>query len=298
MSNIKKFRIVENFEVYHPKFLGFPGTMFPKLNQQNTKIMLSKIYQWLGDWKPDIVHLHSIHPLLKISKMISKRYNSKFFITVHGWDFDVGIKNKKIKQLINESISEVSNICVVNKSHLTIAKNIIGKDKSIHIPCHIDIEEHEKRGIQKFNSDLKKLKILFPANPSRKEKNYPLFLKTIKELKKRGWDIEDDCLKNLPRINTIEKFHWADLILLTSRREGGPLVTKEAVFCGTRVACTPVGDCSEWLPSNSISLSHNPQDLAKSVENALDNPPSVWKNLEKFEKRNVLMKLIKMYQIN
>ena len=56
-----------------------------------------------------------------------------------------------------------------------------------------------------------------------------------------------------PEKKTIQKFHWADLVLLTSKREGGPLVTKEAVYCGTRVVCTAVGDTNEWLPSNSIS---------------------------------------------
>ena len=64
-KNIKKVRTVENIDVFHPRYFCFPGTMFPKLNQNNTKVILSKTYNWLENWKPNIVHLHSIHPLLK-----------------------------------------------------------------------------------------------------------------------------------------------------------------------------------------------------------------------------------------
>jgi len=297
-KKIKKIRIIENIDVFHPRYFCFPGTLFPKLSQKNANVILPKIYNWLENWKPDVVHLHSIHPLLKVGKIISKKYNSKFFMTVHGWDFDIGIKKEKIRQSILEIASEIEGICVVNESHLKIAKKFIENENIYHIPCHFDIKENKKRDIKKFDLSLKKIKILFPANPSRAEKNYPLFLMTIKVLEEKGWVIESDFLNNLSRSKTIQKFHWADLILITSKREGGPLVTKEAIYCGTRVVSTPVGDTTEWLPQNSISLQYNPHELAKSVENALSNSLNMWKIPKKFEKESVLKKLVDLYHIN
>jgi len=298
VKKVNKMRIIEKIDVFHPRYFCFPGTLFPQISQKNAKSTLKEIYKWLGGWEPDIVHLHSIHPLLNIGKKVSEKYNSKLFMTVHGWDFDIGIKNEKISQSIEEIQTEISGICVVNKIHAKIAKKIIGTDKTHHIPCHIDIEEKYRRSVVDFDPSLKKLKILFPANPSRKEKNYPLFLMTVERLKESGWDIEIDSLKNISRNKTIQKFQWADLILLTSKREGGPLVTKEAIFCGTRVVCTSVGDSTEWLPSNSISKEATPESLAKSVEHALSILPEIWKISHTFEKENVLKRLIKMYQTN
>ena len=63
-KNISEIRKVNDFDVLHPKYLRFPGSLFPKFNQENIKIILSKIYNWLGDWIPDIIHLHGIHPTL------------------------------------------------------------------------------------------------------------------------------------------------------------------------------------------------------------------------------------------
>lgn len=297
-GKIKKINLIEGIDVFRPRYLRFPGRIFPKSSQKYAKYLLKNIYKWLGGWKPDVIHLHCIHPLLKVGTEVSKKYNSKLFMTVHGWDFDVGIKNKKILRSIEEIKTNISGICVVNRTHAEIAKKIIGIKKTYHIPCHIDLPEEEMRDIKKFDMNLKKIKILFPANKSRKEKNYSLFLMTVEKLKTQGWEIEVDSLKNISRKKTIQKFQWADLILLTSKREGGPLVTKEAIFCGARVVCTPVGDSMEWLPSNSISKDLTPISLIKSVENALNNPPGVWKIPNKFEKKYVLKQLINMYQTN
>ena len=167
-----------------------------------------------------------------------------------------------------------------------------------YLPCHFDISKKNYSKISVFNINNKQIKILFPANPFRKEKNFKLFIKTKNELEKRGWQIEIKYLENISRKETIKKFKWADIILLTSKREGGPLVTKEAIFCGSRVVCTPVGDTIEWLPSNSISLSHNFFDLANCVENALMNSPNSWEIPKRFWKDSVLEKLESIYQTN
>jgi len=297
-KDIKKNRTVENITIFHPRYFCFPGTLFPKKNQTFAKGVLPKIYHWLGDWKPDIVHLHSIHPLLQIGNNISKKFNSRFFITVHGWDFDVGIKKNGIAYSIQKISPNITGICVVNETHQSIAKRFVGNEKTYYIPCHIDIRDEDKREINDFDSTNKKINLLFPANPSRPEKNYPLFLMTIKKLEERGWKIKKDNLGNLSRKNTLQKFHWADLILLTSKREGGPLVTKEAIYCGTRVVSTSVGDSAKWLPLNSVSNDFAPQTLANNVENALRNNPKTWKVPQKFERTNVLKKLIDLYHIN
>ena len=298
INGIKRKRIVEGIKIFHPKYYRFPSDLFAKINLKARNSILTKANEWLKNWIPDIIHLHGIHPLLNTSIKISKKYQSKLFITVHGWDFDIGIKNKYIKNVIEKQVENINGICVVNKAHFLIAKKIFREEKINLIPCHFDIKRKYQKEIKNFNYDSKKIKILFPANSTRKEKNYKLFKQTINELIKRGWKIETKYLENISRENTIEKFHWADLILLTSKREGGPLVTKEAIFCGTRVVCTSVGDTTEWLPSNSISSESTAFSLANCVESALKNETDVWKIPKQYEKRAVLQKLVELYQIN
>ncbi len=297
-NKVEPERTVEGIKVFHPRYIRFPRDLFAKINLIPRKSILTKTSTWLYDWNPEIVHLHGIHPLLNTGVKISKKYKSKLFITVHGWDFDIGIFNKNIKKTVKAHANKIDGICVVNKIHLLTAKEFFKEEQINLIPCHFDIEKKNMKNINNFDYDANKIKILFPADPSRKEKNYKLFNQTIRELRKRGWAIETKHLENISREKIIEKFHWADLILLTSDREGGPLVTKEAIFCGARVVSTSVGDTMEWLPSNSISLEKNPSSLATCVENALKNKYDVWKIPKKYEKEDVLKKLVELYHIN
>lgn len=299
INKVKIKRIVDDFEVFHPKYFRFPGKLFTKFNYISQKSVYERTINWLKDWSPDIIHLHGFHPLIKTSINLSKKFNSKLYVTVHGWDFDIGINNKNIRQMLMNNTDNIDGLCVVNESHFSIAKKFF-QNKKIHlIPCHLEINDKFRREIKIYNNTNKdKLKILFPSNPNRKEKNYTLFTKTVDELTKRGWEIETKFLENIPREEIISKFIWADIVLVTSLREGGPLVTKEAIFCGTRVACTNVGDSCEWLPQECISSNNSPISLAICVENSLGLSAEMWKIPKKYNKSNVLNKLTKLYQID
>jgi glycosyltransferase involved in cell wall biosynthesis len=61
----------------------------------------------------------------------------------------------------------------------------------------------------------------------------------------------------------------ADLTLITSKRESGPLVARESIQCGTPVVSVDVGDVSEYLPEFCISSQYDPIQLADTCEAAL-----------------------------
>lgn len=64
----------------------------------------------------------------------------------------------------------------------------------------------------------------------------------------------------------------ADLFLLTSERENGPIVTKEALACGIPVVSSAVGDVEEYLNKRSgiVVRSNKPNDYAKEIVEALE----------------------------
>ena len=63
----------------------------------------------------------------------------------------------------------------------------------------------------------------------------------------------------------------ADVCLITSTRESGPLVAKEAVVCGCPVVAVDVGDMSEWMDVYPPDAG----ELADAIENRLSEGQNV-----------------------
>ena len=55
------------------------------------------------------------------------------------------------------------------------------------------------------------------------------------------------------------------MLLITSTREGDPLVAKEAAWCGCPVVSVDVGDVSEWLEKNRC----NAASIADGIEEVM-----------------------------
>ncbi len=75
-----------------------------------------------------------------------------------------------------------------------------------------------------------------------------------------------------------ELLHWyraADLVMLTSTREGRPNVVLEALSCGTPVLATKAGGTGELLPdARFLSESRDPIKLGSMLAELLNNPPA------------------------
>ncbi|MGB2530326.1 MAG: glycosyltransferase, partial [Candidatus Poseidoniaceae archaeon] len=61
----------------------------------------------------------------------------------------------------------------------------------------------------------------------------------------------------------------ADVTLITSHRESGPLVARESILCGTPVVSTNVGDVASYLPKKCVIDEATPEALADACEAAL-----------------------------
>ena len=110
--------------------------------------------------------------------------------------------------------------------------------------------------------------ILFPADPRRPEKNHYLALQTGEILEQRGWIVGMTTLKQQPRSIVWDRMIVADLTLITSHRESGPLVARESILCGTPVVSTKVGDVASYLPKECIIDEATPEALADACEHA------------------------------
>lgn len=71
-----------------------------------------------------------------------------------------------------------------------------------------------------------------------------------------------------------------DLLVISSRREGGPITLIEALHVGRPVVSTRVGVAPEWLPADFLCEPGDPAALAATVQRALERPEATREQFE------------------
>lgn len=117
--------------------------------------------------------------------------------------------------------------------------------------------------------DNQKLNVLFPSNPNRPEKNFGLLENAL-----ASSGIKNYVIHTLTDISFSEMptyYNAADIVCMSSTREGSPNAIKEAMACDKLVVSTNVGDV-EWLFGSTSGLFLSDQEVlsfSASFEKAL-----------------------------
>jgi len=106
--------------------------------------------------------------------------------------------------------------------------------------------------------------ILFIAGKNRPEKNFPLAKMAVESLHDASVEIRH--LYDTPNSEIPYYLNAADLLLLTSSREGGVNVIKEAMACNCPIVSTDVGDVM-WVLSGTEGCYISGQDHVSVAEN-------------------------------
>lgn len=121
------------------------------------------------------------------------------------------------------------------------------KSKADVIPNGVNLEHfrpwNEAPRVKNFSPD--HYNVLFLAESVRPEKNYSLACQAVELLQERKvklWQVEGIDPTDIP-----DCIRSADVVLLTSLREGSPNVVKEALACNVPVVATDVGDVRKLL---------------------------------------------------
>lgn len=186
-----------------------------------------------------------LHPHYGFSGILAffSRKNEKIVVSLMGSDL---LGNSLMKIIYMLMAKFAWDATIVKSQEMYKSLNQI---KAQIIPNGVDletftqIEKHEAR--KRLGWENKKKHILFGSDPKRKEKNYPL----AEEIVFSSTTKEEVILHPLKRINKEELYLYysaADLLLITSIREGSPNVVKEAMACNCPIVSTNVGDV-KWL---------------------------------------------------
>jgi len=211
----------------------------------------------------DLIHAHyGLSGLLSVLQRMVP-----VVITFHGSD----IWQSNIRK-ISLVASYFSRWNIFISKNLRYNAKCFRKRKSSIIPCGIDLKKFfpvKKLEARKaLNMEINKNYVLFSSSFSNKIKNYPLAKEAIKYthntklMELKGY--------NKKEVNLL--MNACDLLLVTSFKESGPLVVKEAMACNLPIVSTNVGDVQEVISDTEgcFITKYDLKDVAEKIKKALN----------------------------
>ena len=258
-------------QTFVPRFFALPDHPYPRLTVASVRRRTGWVEKQLGDWRPDIIVCHTLWPVAHLANELARRWSVPWVGVVHGHDFDVGLDLKGVGDKVR-SMAAACNALVCATDRLgDIASALDPPPKrTTIIPCVTDVHKEWRRPVSPMKKTWKKepIDILFPADPRRPEKRHLLALQTGEALEQRGWMVGVTSLRHQPRDIVFDRMLTADVTLITSKREAGPLVARESLLCGTPVVSVDVGEVKRYLPSDWV-CGEDAEALADGIEAAL-----------------------------
>lgn len=185
----------------------------------------------------DVVHAH-----YSFSAYVASLAGAKpLVVSLMGTDVNAKVSRRLAIRLFSK-LFRWKSIIVKSKG---LAEAI--KIKNVHIiPNGVDMDlfvaMDQKSCQDKLGWEKGVKHILFPADPKRPEKDYPLAEEAINLLDTK---VGTHFFQNVDHKDTVLYYNAADVIFITSKWEGSSNAVKEAMCCGRPIVSLDVGDIKE-----------------------------------------------------
>ena len=250
-SLVSQGEVVEYFPIIGKGFIGYLSN-------------IRKLRQFLRENKFDIIHAHYSFSAFVASLALAR----PLVVSLMGSDVKSGVLFRLVIRLFAWLFSWKTIIVKSEdmKESLKIKNVII-------IPNGVDLERFYPQNPKKCQEALGwrsgKKHILFPANITRKEKNYPLLSQAIKVLNHPDLDIH--WFNNVPNEETPLWYNGADVVAMTSLWEGSPNAIKEAMACNRPIISTKVGNVERLFghTEGCFLIDYSIYDCADKIREAL-----------------------------
>lgn len=215
------------------------------------------------------IHIH--YGISGLFLLLYKPSKSKVIVTFHGSDILKGDNSfsKKIQTFLSKWISRKADqvIIVSEQMRSSLPVTVQKFERCAVIPCGISLsffapsqKDGKGYGVEKT--------IIFPSDPTRKEKNFILFQEVLKLVKASGLLVKTVILMNMSRDEVRTALVDSDMMILTSTSEGSPQVIKEAMATNLPVVSVDVGTVKELVDGVDLAFvvrDYSAKEMAEKV---------------------------------
>ena len=247
------------------------------------------LYQTISNNSYDLLHAHyGLSGLLAITQ-----FKIPVLITFHG--SDINLKKNYIFSRLAANLSK-DNIFV----HPKLPKKLKIYSRKINIiPCGVNTNTFrpfsKNASKELLGLDKNTRYILFSSAFDNPIKNAPLAIKATKRFKKTNL-IE---LKNYTKKEVCLLMNAADLLLITSFSETGPIVAKEAIACNCPIISTDVGDVKTLIHNirNCFITNFDHVDICQKINLVFesDERSDGSESMQRFSLEKIAKKVSKVY---
>jgi glycosyltransferase involved in cell wall biosynthesis len=220
----------------------------------------------------DLIHAH--YGLTAVTASLQR--SCPLVVTFHGSDVmgavdSTGRRTTKgqIERILSKTVARRANAVIAVSPRLARelpvrdAKVItVGIDEMVFRPCERDAARSQ------LGLDSQRRYVLFAANPKNAVKRFWLAERAVSQVRARFPDTELLVLHGRKLSEVPTWMNAADVLIITSAYEGGPLVHKEAMACNLPVVSVDVGDVKTRL--RGVQQCFVVQDTHEALASALE----------------------------
>ena len=236
----------------------------------------SKLKNQIVQFKPNIVHAHFGWTGAAVVD-ICKHHDIPLVISYCGGDIngEKGTLARRLKHQLGIYLSlwagrSASLLIVKNKDMMTILPARL-QSKTILLPNGVDTKlftPMKKNEVRKELGWKNGPIALFAGRSDDPTKNFDLAKQAINIAQHQIPDLTLKTPKNIPHNMMPTLLNAADILLMTSYKEGSPNIVKEALSCDLPVISVPVGDVP-WILNDLRSCAVTAYDANEIAQNTL-----------------------------
>lgn len=201
-----------------------------------------KVRQTIRRGHFDLVHIHfgadGFYLLWPFGR------GAKTLVTFTGGDIQPEAGNGWLENFVSRNTARRSDMCIVLNPDMDRRVKALCPNTAL-IPYSMDMDVFVPTS-RTVNDGRKH--IVFPSDPARTVKDYPLFCRVLGILRdKYRIVVEGHILKGLTRTGVARLYSNSDLLLMTSISEGAPVAVAEALCCNLPCVSTPVGNLTTLI---------------------------------------------------
>jgi teichuronic acid biosynthesis glycosyltransferase TuaC len=287
-------------QVAYPRYLMLPrlGVRFQPDSMALACLGELKRLRRAG-WVPDIVDAHYFYPDGVAAAKVARELNVPLVVTARGTDINVlGKMPGPARRILWASRQASSVVAVSTRLKNALVEMGVEEAKIVVLRNGVDLDvfRPEDRVVSRLRLALPKARLAVCIGNLVPEKGHSLAIEVLRHLKELHLVLVGDGpsrreLEALARTLGVQRrvsflpvmpqkelrfvYSSADVMLLTSTREGWPNVVLESLACGTPVVSVDVGAVGEMLTCEDVGAvvpNRDPANFASAISATLARP--------------------------